>query len=184
MTAAVILAERSFQDEELTYAYYRCLEEGWHTDIATPLAKNVTGKYGVPARATQSLEWLVTDEAVRKYDLVIIPGGFESPDRLRMRADVQSFVWRMFEAYKLVAAICHGPSVLVSAGILKGLRATCYPSIKDDLINAGAVYVDNIPVVTHMNVITAPHYAQNGPWMRAVVRYMQNDVKAETGESI
>ena len=172
MTRAVILAERGFQDEEFVYAYYRCTEEGWDVDVATPLGKDVAGKFGVPARATVSLEWLQTDEAVRKFDLVIIPGGFESPDRLRMRGDVQAFVRAMDKAGKIVAAICHGPSVLISAGILKGRHVTGYESIKDDLLNAGAEYVQ-APVVVDGNLVTAPHYRNNGAFMRAVVVLVQ-----------
>lgn len=180
MTRAVILVESGFQDEEGIYAYHRMVEEGWHVDVATPSVRRkygkvvtglpicVYGKFGVPMAVTKATE----DLAVMDYDLVVIPGGFVSPDMLRMRPEVLSFVSAMFRTGKLVAAICHGPWVLISAGIMKGVRATCYASLKDDLINAGAIYVDNVPVVTHMNIITAPHYAQNGLFMKTVVNYI------------
>ena len=191
MIRAVILVENSFQDEEGLYAYHRMIEEGWHVDVATPsirkwhgeivkgLPNVVYGKFGVPLKVTTATEALY----VINYDLVVIPGGFVSPDMLRMRPEVLAFVKAMHDAGKLVAAICHGPWVLISAGIFghtqgihagmdSGIRATCYQSLKDDLINAGAVYVDNIPVVTHMNLITSDHYKHNGPFMKAVVGYM------------
>ena len=191
MIRAVILVEVSFQDEEAVYAYHRMIEEGWHVDVATPsirkwhgeivkgLPNVVYGKFGVPLKVTVATEALYAIN----YDLVVIPGGFVSPDMLRMRPEVLAFVKAMHDAGKLVAAICHGPWVLISAGIFghtqgihagmdSGIRATCYQSLKDDLINAGAVYVDNIPVVTHMNLITSDHYKHNGPFMKAVVEYM------------
>ena len=168
MTKAVILVAQNFQDEEFVYPYYRMLEAGWTVDVASPEGVEMFGKYGVPAKVNKATNDLSPDD----YDVVLIPGGFESPDRLRMRQEVLLFVWNMHRAGNLVAAICHGPWVLISAGIMRGIRATCYASLKDDLINAGAVYVDNIPVVTHSNLITASHYRDNGPFMKAVVEYV------------
>ena len=180
MTRAVILVSRGFQDQEFCYMFDRALEEGWAVDIATPSVwrkdgeehsgkpDQIFGSFGVPAKITKTTD----DLRVEDYDLVMIPGGFISPDILRMRPEVLTFVRNMFDSGKLVAAICHAPWVLISAGIVKGIRATCYASLKDDLINAGAIYVDNIPVVTHMNIITSDHYKNNGPFMRAVVNYI------------
>jgi protease I len=68
----------------------------------------------------------------------------------------------------LVAAICHGPQVLISAGLLKGKKATCFSGMKDDLINAGATYVD-APVVVDGNLITSPHYRNNPEFMKAIL---------------
>lgn len=161
---AVILVERGFQDEEFVYPYYRMLEEGWRVDVATPGGADVFGKYGVPARATTSIEGL------GKYGVVVIPGGFESPDRLRMRPDVQGFVRRSFNDGSLIAAICHGPWVCISAGIVKDRKVTGYESIADDLGNAGGVY-RNERVVTDGNLITAQHYKDNGAFMKAVIEW-------------
>ena len=164
MTRAVMLVERGFQDEEYVYAYYRMLEEGWAVDVASPDGKTVHGKFGVPARVTTSIE-LVCGV---KYDAVVLPGGFECPDRLRMRKDVQMIVRWHCEEGSLVAAICHAPSILVSAGVCKGRTMTGYESIKDDIVNAGADYRDE-SVVVDRNIITSPHYRDNGPFMKAVV---------------
>jgi len=108
-----------------------------------------------------------------RFDVVILPGGFEAPDRLRLRKEVLKFVKEMYEYNKIVAAICHGPWICISAGILKGKRATGYISIADDIRNAGATYVDE-DVVVDGNLITSPHYRNNGDFMKAVIQLMKS----------
>jgi len=164
MIKAAILVAQNFQDEEFVYPYYRLLEEGYGVDVATPDGETTAGKYGVPARATASIADLNADD----FDLVILPGGFESPDRLRPLAEVKAFVAAMDQRKKLVAAICHGPWIAISAGIVGGRKATGYLSIEDDLRNAGADYQD-ADLVIDDNLITAPHYRNNGEFMRAVI---------------
>ena len=169
MKKTVIITAQNFQDEEFTYPYYRLLEEGYSVDVATPDKSVVYGKYGVPARPTIDTK----DLKAADYDLVVLPGGFEAPDRLRIRKEVLSFVKGMYENNKVVAAICHGPWICISAGILKGKRATGYISIADDIKNAGATYVDE-DVVVDGNLITSPHYRNNGDFMKATIRLLNN----------
>lgn len=164
MKKAVIITASNFQDEEFTYPYYRLLEEGYQVDVATPEKAVVYGKYGVPAKPTLDTK----DLKEKDFDLVILPGGFEAPDRLRIRQEVLKFVREMFEAKKIVAAICHGPWICISAGIIKGKKATGYISIADDIRNAGATYVEE-SVVRDENLITAPHYRNNGDFMKMVI---------------
>ena len=102
----------------------------------------------------------------------ILPGGFESPDRLRIRSEVLEFVRDMDQAGKLVAAICHGPWILISAGLVQGRKVTGYMSIADDLKNAGAVYGEQ-DLVIDGNLISAPHYRNNGEFMRAVIEALK-----------
>lgn len=166
MARGVILVERGFQDEEVIYPYYRLLEAGWEVTVASPTGDVVHGKYGVPARVDASIE----DLDHERFDAVILPGGFECPDRLRMRKDVRSFVWDMNATGKTVAAICHGPWILISADILKGRAVTGYESIFPDLENAGARVMD-LPVVVDGNLITAQHYRYNGDFMRMVLKW-------------
>ncbi|MBN2008115.1 type 1 glutamine amidotransferase [candidate division KSB1 bacterium] len=167
MKHAVIITAKGFQDEEFTYPFYRLLEAGFHVDVATKGMEVVHGKYGIPVKPTvDALELNPKD-----YDLVILPGGYEAPDRVRQIPEVLGFVKAMFETGKLVAAICHGPWVAISAGIMQGMRATCYPGMADDLINAGANYVD-APVVVDDNLITAPHYRNNGDFMKAILAHV------------
>jgi len=163
----VIITGPNFQDEEFTYPYYRLLEEEYHVDVATPDKVIVYGKYGVPAKPTIDTK----DLKAINYDLVVLPGGFEAPDRLRIRKEVLSFVKEMYESNKVVAAICHGPWICISAGIMKGKRATGYMSIADDIRNAGATYLEE-NVVIDGNLITAPHYRNNGEFMKAVIKIM------------
>ena len=167
MKKAVIITGPNFQDEEFTYPYYRLLEEGYKVDVATPDKAAVYGKYGVPARPTIDTNDLKESD----YDLVILPGGFEAPDRLRLRKEVLKFIREMFEKNKIVAAICHGPWLCISAGIMKGKKATAYMSIADDMKNAGAIYLEQ-DVVVDGNLITAPHYRNNGDFMKAVLKAM------------
>lgn len=165
MKKAVIITAANFQDEEFTYPYYRLLEEGCSVDVATPDKAVVYGKYGVPAKPTVDTKELKAAD----YDLVVLPGGFEAPDRLRIRKEVLEFVKEMSDKNKIVAAICHGPWICISAGIMKGRKATAYISIADDVRNAGATYLEE-NVVIDGNLITSPHYRNNGDFMKAVIK--------------
>ena len=164
MPRIAIIVAQNFQDEEFVYPYYRIMEEGWHVEVATPDGAVMAGKYGVPARATMATDKLQAAD----FDGVLLPGGFESPDRLRIRKEVLQFVRDMHAAGKLVAAICHGPWICISAGIVKGRRMTGFMSIRDDLVNAGAHYEDK-DLVVDGNLVSSPHYRNNGVFMRAVV---------------
>jgi protease I len=94
------------------------------------------------------LEELSADEV----DCVLFPGGF-SPDALRLHSGTLELVRECHQRGKLLAAICHGPWVLISAGIMAGKRATGYAAVKDDLVNAGAAYLD-VPAVKDGNILT------------------------------
>ncbi len=167
MKRVVIITAQNFQDEEFTYPYYRLLEAGCTVEVATPDKQVVHGKYGVPAKPTID----TMDLKASEFDGVIIPGGFEAPDRLRIRKEVLSFVKEMNEAGKLIAAICHGPWVCISAGIMPGRQATGYIATADDIRNAGANYLEE-DVVIDGNLITSPHYRNNGDFMKAVVNQL------------
>lgn len=161
MKKAVIILAAGVEDTEFAYPYYRLQEAGFKVDVATKGKKDTTGKWGLPITATVDAE--VIKEA--DYDAVVIPGGYESPDRVRQIANVLQLL-RDFDAkQKLIASVCHGPWVLISAGIVKGRRLTCYAGCRDDLINAGATYLD-APVVTDGNIVTAPHFRNNPEWLR------------------
>lgn len=169
MKRAVIITAQNFQDEEFIYPYYRLLEEGYSVDIATPDKVVVYGKYGVPAKPTIDTKDLKESD----FDLVVLPGGFEAPDRLRVRKEVLKFVKEMYNNNnnKVVAAICHGPWICISAGIMNGKKATGYMSIADDIRNAGATYLEE-NVVIDGNLVTSPHYRNNGDFMKAVLKVL------------
>jgi len=144
-----ILVEDSYEDLELWYPYYRLLEEGADVKLIGPEAKVYQSKHGYPVQAEFSAGEVKADD----FDGVVVPGGF-APDRLRRYPAILSIVRGVFEKGGLVSSICHGSWVLISAGIMKGKRATCVSAIKDDLINAGAIYLDK-EVVIDNNLITS-----------------------------
>ena len=161
---AVILVGPAFEDAEAIVPWLYCPVEDIAIDIATSSDEAVIGKHGFPMKPTIKL----SDLNEKKYDAVFVIGGYEGPDRLRQRTEVISFIKDMYRKQKIIAAICHGPWVLVSAGILKGKRATCYKGMKDDLINAGATYVQERVVVDH-TLITSDHPTSTGFWVREAI---------------
>lgn len=149
---AVIILENDFRDEEAIYPFYRLQEAGIAVEVATDQKKQVKGKFGIPLQGTVAFHELNADN----FDVVVIPGGNEGPDKLRMEQSVLRFVKEMYEKGKLVAAICHGVWIPISAKIVKGKLATCYKAIVDDLQNAGALYRDEA-VVIDGNLVTSRH---------------------------
>lgn len=161
---AVIITGPGFQDEEYIYPYYRLQEAGFSVDVAIKDKAVVHGKYGLPAKPTLDTK----DLKEADFDLVYLPGGHEAPDRVRQDENVLRFVREMNDKKKLVTAICHGPWIMISAKVVKGRKMTGYQAIKDDLINAGATYLDQ-SVVVDGNIVTSPHYRDNGAFMKAVL---------------
>ena len=161
MRRAVITIGNGVEDAEFVYPFYRLQEAGFAVDVATKGQAGVTAKHGLPIAATVDAERIAEPD----YDLIVVPGGYESPDRVRQIENVLQ-VLRDFDAKgKVISSVCHGPWVLISAGIVGGRRMTCYRGCKDDLINAGAAYVD-APVVVDKNIVTAPHFRNNAVWMK------------------
>lgn len=145
-----ILVEDHYQVLEVWYPYLRFREAGIETVFVGPGSKKVyASKEGYAA--PQDLP--IDDARVSDFSAVIIPGGW-APDYLRRHEKIVKFVKGMFEKGKVVASICHGGSVLVSAGILKGRKATSFYAIKDDMVNAGAEFLDK-EVVVDSNLITS-----------------------------
>ncbi len=145
-----VLVEDHYQVLEVWYPYLRLREDGIETVLVGTGEKKVySSKEGYPAGEEES----VYDISAGDFDGVIVPGGW-APDILRRSEQINSFVREMFESGKLVAGICHAGWVLISAGILKGRKATCFHAIKDDVVNAGAVFEDK-EVVVDGNLITS-----------------------------
>jgi protease I len=165
MKKIAVLLENQFDERELIYPYIRLLEEGYEVHlVGTERDKEYKSKAGVVQKSTHA-----SDEVSSKdYDGVIIPGGF-SPDYMRRSKDTVAFVKGMNEENKLIAAICHGPWMLASCCDLKGKRLTSFSSIKDDLVNAGAEYVDE-EVVIDGNIITSRTPKDLPAFMKAVIK--------------
>lgn len=145
-----ILVEDLYQVLEVWYPLFRLQEEGIAVKAVGTGSKNTYGsKEGYPIKVDTSIDKIKADE----FDGVVIPGGF-APDILRRYPKVVDFIKELFNKGKVVAAICHGGWLLVSADIVRGRKATCFFAIKDDLIAAGANYVDE-EVVVDGNIITS-----------------------------
>lgn len=150
MKKIAILLENLFDERELIYPYYRLLEAGYEVDlIGTEKDTNYSSKAGYSQKSTHASK----DVSSKDYDAVVIPGGF-SPDYMRRCKETVDFVKDMNKEDKLIAAICHGPWMLASCCDLKGKKVTSFPSLKDDLLNAGAEYIDQ-EVVKDGNLITS-----------------------------
>jgi protease I len=169
MRSAVLLTGPGFQDHDVVYTYYRCLEEGYHVDIATKGGVSVTGKYGIslPMDKLAKANIPFEDLDVRNYDVVICTGGHEAPDRVRQDKSVLAFVNQMAEAGKIVAGLCHGPWIMISAKVLKGKTVCSYVGMVDDMVNAGANVVEG-DVIVDGNIITCSYYHHVGKFMRLV----------------
>ncbi len=153
-----IFLENMYQEFEFWYPYFRMKEAGAKVSIVGTGIKEYHSKTGLVAPgglAFKSIDDLVSAEHVSAadFDGIIIPGGF-APDYMRRNQAMLKLVSDSLSSGKVVAAICHAGWVLVSAQVLRGKRATCLPSIKDDVINAGAEYVDE-EVVRDGNLITS-----------------------------
>ncbi len=164
MKRAVIIVGKGFEDSEFTYPYYRLQEENIKVEIAVAGDKTVNGKMGQEAVPTIKC----SDLKVDNFDIVVIPGGHEGPDRVRQVKEVLEFIKEMDNQKKLIATICHGSWVTISAGIMRGKKATCYKGMKDDLINCGCEYLDE-DVVIDGNFISSPHFRNNHQWMKALI---------------
>jgi protease I len=145
-----ILAENNYQELELWYPLLRLREEGAEVKvIGTGSAETYTSKRGYPVKVDAAAD----EVEAADFDAIIVPGGY-APDLLRRYEAVLNLVREAHQQGKVVAAICHAGWVLISAGILKGRQVTCVSAIKDDVINAGATYVDQ-EVVQDGNIITS-----------------------------
>jgi protease I len=137
-----ILVTDGFEQVELTKPRQALDEAGATTQIVSPAKDKVKGwketEWGDKFQVDVPLESAKASD----YDALLLPGGVLNPDKLRMNQNAVHFVKDFFKQSKPVAAICHGPQTLISAGVLKGRTLTSYPSIQADLANAGAIWVD------------------------------------------
>ncbi|MCK4533194.1 type 1 glutamine amidotransferase [bacterium] len=146
----IILVEDQYQDLEVWYPVLRLKEENAQVLIVgTGTKKTYKGKYGYPVEIDIDIGRIKIDD----LDAIIIPGGW-APDFLRRHQQVVLLVREAFRLGKIIAAICHGPSLLVSAQVLQNKTVTCFMSIKDDVENAGAKFEDK-EVVVDGNLITS-----------------------------
>lgn len=162
-----------YEDLELWYPKLRLAEAGAHVTVAGPEEDAVyKGKHGYPCRADASIALMESSD----FHGVVIPGGF-MPDKLRRDEKVKSLVREFAESDKLVAAICHGGWIPISAGVYRGVRVTGSLGIKDDLENAGAIWED-APVVVDRNFVSSRKPDDLPEFCRGIMEVMSS---AEVG---
>ncbi|HLF12492.1 MAG TPA: type 1 glutamine amidotransferase domain-containing protein [Gammaproteobacteria bacterium] len=166
MKIVIISADR-FEDTELLVPFYRFQEEGMTVDVASLRRGPIRGKHGYEAWANLAVGEVQTDD----YDALLLPGG-QSPETLRESARVLEIVRDFFSSGKPVFAICHGPQILISAGVLRGRSATCYKTVAEELEQAGAQYRD-AEVVVDDNLVTSRQPSDLPAFLREAMKKLR-----------
>ena len=173
MKKALIITWERFQDHELVYPYYSLKENEFEVTLMANKVGRIYGDMGchMPCDVTTNI---FEDENIRKqylneYDVVLIPGGVKSLEKLRQEQGVLKFIQEWNAANKTIFSVCNGAQLLISAKILQGRTLSGYYSINTDIENAGATYSRG-PVVVDGNIISCPHYDFMAEWMRTAFK--------------
>lgn len=161
---ALILSADNFEDSELLVPLYRLQEAGYAVEVAAAEQGSISGKHGYQVRADKTFAEVKTAE----YAVLVLPGG-KAPAAIRDDPSVQAIVRAFFADDKPVGAICHGPQILISAGLLKDRRATCYRTVAAELRAAGAEYEDR-EVVVDGRLVTSRQPDDLPAFMRELMR--------------
>lgn len=164
----LILATDGFEDSELLVPHRSLIEAGAEVVLASLATDEIRGDNG--GRITPDAT--IADVAERDFDGLLLPGGTKNPDALRMHADVVALIRAFADAGKPVAAICHGPWLLIEADVVRGRTVTGWPSIRTDLRNAGGAVVDE-EVVTDGNIVTSRMPEDIPAFIRALVALVE-----------
>jgi protease I len=154
-TIAALVTD-GFEQSELLDPCRALKDAGATVHVVAPEKKDVRGWSGGDWGESVPVDRELAEVDASEYDGLLLPGGVMSPDKLRMNPQAVAFVRGFGEARKPIAAICHGPWTLIDAGIVRGRRMTSYPSLKTDLLNAGASWEDQ-QVVTDQGLVTSRH---------------------------
>jgi protease I len=164
---ALIISADNFEDTELLVPYYRLKEAGVEVVVASLSRGAIKGKHGYEVAVDKILHEVNPDD----YAILILPGG-AAPEFVRKEPKALEIARSFFAHNKPVAAICHGPQILISAGLLQGRRATCYTSVADELKEAGALYLDR-EVVVDANLVTSRQPADLPAFMRETMKQLR-----------
>lgn len=149
-----ILTEDGFEEEELTSPKLALEAAGAEVQIVSPRKGKVKGwdhdHWSIELKVDVPLENAHSED----FDALLVPGGVINPDKMRVNLDCVDFAQQFLETGKLLATICHGPQLLIETGLLHGRRLTSFPSIRTDLENAGATWIDE-EVVLHDGLLTS-----------------------------
>lgn len=174
MARVAFILEELFEDSEFRFPYDRLREAGHEAAVVgTEEGKRLKGKRG---REIVMTERSIREVSADDFDALIIPGGY-SPDRLRMSSAMVEFTREIFESGKPIAAICHAGSMLVEADVADGRILTSWPSIRTDLINAGAHWIDEA-IVEDANLITARKPEDLPAFSEAILRQLEGRIPA------
>jgi protease I len=164
---ALIISADNFEDSELLVPYYRLKEAGVEVVMASPSRGATKGKHGYEVAVDMTLAEVNPDD----YAILVLPGG-AAPALVRKEPKALEIARSFFARSKPVAAICHGPQILISAGLMQGRRATCYKSVADELKEAGALYEDR-EVVVDANLVTSREPADLPSFMRETMKQIR-----------
>lgn len=165
---ALIISADLFEDSELEIPYQILHKQGINVDIASLKKGTIIGKHGFNVDVTITFN----EVDPKQYDILILPGG-KAPAMIRKEPKALEITRYFFEHNKLVAAICHGPQILISAGLMEGRIATGYKSIAKELKDAGAIYKD-VEVVIDNNLITSRQPSDLNAFMEAIMKSLNN----------
>ena len=163
---ALIISADNFEDSELLVPYYRLKEAGVEVAVASLRREAIKGKHGYEVAVDKTLNEVKPDD----YAILVLPGG-AAPALVRKDPKALEIARSFFARSKPVAAICHGPQILISADLLQGRRATCYRSVADELKKAGALYEDR-EVVVDANLVTSREPADLPAFMRETMKQL------------
>jgi len=164
---ALIISADNFEDSELLVPYYRLKEAGIEVTVASLKRRAIKGKHGYEVSVDKTFEEVNPDD----YAILVLPGG-AAPALVRKEPKALEIARSFFARSKPVAAICHGPQILISAGLMQGRRATCYKSVADELKEAGALYEDR-EVVVDANLVTSREPADLPAFMRETMKQIR-----------
>jgi len=162
----LIISADNFEDSELLVPYYRLKEARVDVEVASLSRGVITGKHGYEVAVNKTLDEVNTDD----YAILVLPGG-AAPAVVRKEPRALEIARSFFAQNKPVAAICHGPQILISAGLLQGRRATCYRSVAAELKEAGAFYEDR-EVVVDANLVTSRQPTDLPAFMRETMKQL------------
>lgn len=164
---ALIISADNFEDSELLEPYKHLRELGLEVDIASLQRGKIVGKHGTEVEANKSLEEVNPEE----YDILVLPGG-RAPSVLRHNEKAKEIARDFLEKDKPVFAICHGPQILISAGVMKGRKATAYRSVQPELKSAGAI-VEDKEVVVDGNLVTSRQPSDIPAFLSEMTRFVR-----------
>ncbi len=172
-----ILATDGFEESELKSPKEHLEKEGWTAHVVSLKPGKIKSWSGGDWSDEYPVDKTLDEISASDYDALVLPGGTINPDKLRVEDSAISFVKAFFDVGKPVAAICHGPWTLINAGVVKGREMTSYKSIKQDLINAGANWVDK-EVVVDQGLVTSRNPDDLPAFNRKMVEEIKEGVHA------